>query len=133
MPKDRPTTRDERKAKSPTTLPSRFVPRFWEDTDKRQTHVRLIRDRIKELQKQCNADSIQKKLLVERAVFIALQCQTIELDAYEGRDVELSRISCHAQLANALSGLLTKLGLDKHTLEEAITLQEYVARKDKKS
>lgn len=132
MSKLRPSTKAERTAKEPATVPAKFVPRFWElDADKRQTRTRLIRRCIDELCEHANADSMQKRMLVERAVFLALQCQTIEIDSYEGRDVDLKRIAVHCQLSNALSGILSKLKLDKAKFSEVLDLDAYVASKSK--
>lgn len=98
MQTDRPKKVKDRKAKEPVTVPDTFVPKFWElDADRRQTRPRLIYNCIEELCEQCGADSLQKRMLVERAVFLHLQCQTIEIDSYtKSGGVDLKRIAIHA-------------------------------------
>jgi hypothetical protein len=130
MSKDRPSTRDERKAKEPVTLPTRFVPRFLDSADQRQACVKAIRQRMKLLKADCGCDSFQKELLVEQAVFISVQLETMKVNALEGQPFEAGSF---VQACNALSGLLSKLGLEKRSPAIVGDLQTYIsAKKGKK-
>ena len=118
----RPTTRAERKAKAPAALPATFQPRFLDRADKRQGTIRAIRDRVERLREDAGADSYQKEMLVRRAVFIAVQLETMEVTAAERGPFDAG---VYTQMANALSGLLSKLGLERKA-KKAESLAEYV-------
>lgn len=109
-------------AKKQLTVPERFVPRFWDDVDGRSGIAKEIRRRYEELKTDAGADSAQKDLLVRRAVFIALQLETMECTAAETGEFNFA---IYTQAVNALSGLLTKLGLERHK-QVVADLQAYV-------
>jgi hypothetical protein len=92
------------------TLRNRFVPAFWSEADGRSTIVREIRRRVDVLVADCGADSEQKRCLCQRAVFIALQLETMERTATEKGRLDLG---VYTQASNALLGLLKALGLDR--------------------
>ncbi|QEG39391.1 hypothetical protein [Roseimaritima ulvae] len=123
MPKTkRPSTRSERKAKQPTRLPQRFEPKFLEQADGRQVAVREIKKRLNVLMADVGADSYQKELLVRRAIFISVQLETMEVNAAEGGMFDMG---VYTQAVNALSGLLTKLGMEK-SAPDVVDLSDYL-------
>ena len=103
-------------------MANRFVPRFWESEDGRSVIVKEIRRRVEELTNDTGADSYQKQLLVQRAVFILLQVETMEIEAARnGVPVD----GVYGQLVNTLQGLLSKLGLNKKS-PKTVDLKAYV-------
>ncbi|MFT3784339.1 MAG: hypothetical protein QM790_20205 [Nibricoccus sp.] len=92
------------------TLPDRFTPAFWSDADGRVALVKEIKRRVDTLQDHAGADSYQKKLLCQRAAFIAIQLETLERAAAEGSGID---VGVYSQLNNTLLGLLKALGLEK--------------------
>lgn len=110
---DRHETRDARKRE--ISLSKRFKPKFWQEQDNRVAVVKEIRRRVKALKADVGADSVQKELLAERAVFVALQLETMECDALAGKGKLDAGVYCQA--VNTLSGLLSKLGLDRKVQE----------------
>lgn len=90
----------------------KFVPRLWLNADRRLAIVRRIKAQVDLLQQHANADSFQKQLLCQRAVFLALQLETAEREALETGKLDMG---VYTQGCNALSGLLTKLGLSKQS------------------
>ena len=120
--KPRPTTRKDRKAKSPAKVPKTFTPLFWDDIDKRQAVAKRIQNRYDELVIDAGIDSVQQNMLARRAVFLELQIQTQELNAIQGEPVDFGSLT---QMVNCLSGLLTKLGIPKSE-SYTVDLSEYV-------
>jgi hypothetical protein len=104
------------------TLPVRFVPKFWTDADRRVALVREIESRVERMKADANADSYQKEVLAERAVFIVSLLETAERDAIEG--VKALDTGSYVQSVNALIGLLRALGLERRV--KALGLAEYV-------
>lgn len=121
----RPGKRKDRKAKNPAQLPGSFVPKFWRDVDKRQVVLKEIRNRLERLEQDAGVDSYQKELLVQRAVFMSVQLETMELNAAEGREFDSG---AYTQMSNAFLGLLKTLGLAKQ-MKEVENLSNYVNRK----
>jgi len=111
--------------RKPETLPARFEPRFWGDCDGRSLVAREIRQRYNELRTDTGCDSAQKDLLVQRAVFISVQLETMEVDAMKGRDFDVGR---YTQAVNTLLGLLRTLGLEKYA-KPVGNLQDYVKQR----
>lgn len=105
------------------SIPDRFVPMFWGNVDGRCAIAKEIRRRYDELKRDTGADSYQKDLLVQRTVFVALQLETMETRAAETGQFDPG---VYTQMVNALSGLLSKLGLERRAVQ-AMTLQTYVA------
>jgi len=105
-----------------STIPTRFEPRFWEMADGRCAVIKELRRRYAELIADTGADSFQKRLLCQRAIFLAVQIETMEIEAAEEGIFEAG---VYTQAVNALSGLLSKLGLNKHHPRTA-TLDAYV-------
>lgn len=109
------------------TIPNRFEPRFWESGDGRCSVIKELRRRYDELIADTGADSFQKRLLCQRAIFLAVQIETLEITAAEDGRLE---IGSYTQAVNALSGLLSKLGLEKRDVCQT-TLDTYVRSRPK--
>jgi hypothetical protein len=92
-------------------LSKRFKPKFWQEQDNRVAVVKEIRRRVETLKRDTGADSYQKQLLCERAIFVAIQLETMECDALAGKGRLDAGLYCQA--VNTLSGLLAKLGLER--------------------
>lgn len=122
MANKRPTSRAERKAKTPATLPDQFVVKFWDAADKRQVVVKEIIRRYELLKADCGADSYQKDLLCQRAVFMAVQLESMEITAVQDG---IFSDGVYTQMSNALLGLLKTLGLEKK-ISDVVNLNEYV-------
>jgi hypothetical protein len=116
---------DRLNRRTQVTLSRTFVPSFAEQLDNRVAVVKEIRRRIKRLKAECGADSYMKELLCERAIFVALQLETMEVKALAKEDKFDSALYCQA--LNTLSGLLNKLGLEKQT--RTIDLKAYTSKR----
>lgn len=115
-----PVSRSRRRGDG--TIPARFVPKFWADADRRIALVRAIESRVERLKQDANADSYQKEVLAERAVFLISLLETAERDAVEG--VKALDTGAYVQAVNSLIGVLRALGLDRKV--KAIGLAGYV-------
>ncbi len=104
-------------------ISKKFVPRFWEGEDGRSVIVKEIRRRVDALIEETGADSLQKQILIQRAVFILLQIETMEIDAARNG---VPPDGVFVQLVNSLQGLLKLLGLEKQ-VSKTIDLKAYVA------
>jgi len=101
-------TREQRKQE--LVLPQKFSPQFWETADQRFGIVKEIRQRYKQLKQDAGADSFQKDMLCQRAIFIAVQLETMECIATESGKFDPG---VYTQMANSLLGLLKTLGIQK--------------------
>lgn len=117
-----PVTRRRRSATTATTLPTRFTPKFWADADRRVALVREIESRVARMKVDAEADSYQKEVLSERAVFLISMLETAERDAVEG--VKALDTGSYVQAINSLLGVLKSLGLDKKA--KKLGLAQYV-------
>ena len=104
-------------------IAKQFVPKFWKEIDQRCAIVREVRQRYEKLCEHTGADSVQKEMLVQRAIFINIQLETMECEAAESGTFDPG---VYAQMVNALSGLLNKLGLDRKEADAAMNLRAYV-------
>lgn len=114
--------KDDKKA---ITLRGSFVPQFWDEADGRSAVVKEIKRRVDELREHAGADSAQKRMLCERAVFIGLQLETMERTATEQGKLDLG---VYTQASNALLGLLKALGLDRK-VKSVHDLKSYLKEK----
>jgi hypothetical protein len=105
-------------------LSNSFTPLFWVDCDGRCGTVKQIKKRLAALRQDANANSVQKEMLCQRAVFIALQLETMERQAAEGGVFDSGR---YAQSCNALLGMLRALGLRSNRQGRRESLRDYVA------
>jgi hypothetical protein len=113
-------TRVQRKQE--LAIPDSFVPQFWDRIDGRFAIVREIRRRYDELKSDTGADSAQKDLLVQRAVFISVQLETMECVAAESGKLDSG---VYTQMTNCLHGLLRQLGLERKK-KDAGNLRSYL-------
>ena len=114
------------KKKKTDQLPVVFTPRFWSSADHRMTIVRQIQDWYKELKADSQADSVQKDILVRRATFLAVRCETAEVIAAEGGPFDANT---YISMTNTLIGLLKGLGLERKIKTQS--LRNYIESKDK--
>src|SRR6185436_5832745 len=99
------------KGRQHPTLPVRFVPKFWEDSDARLQIVKLIQRRVALLKDHCGGhESYQRDILCQRCGFLSVILETAEVNAASGQGLDLGS---YIQAVNGLSGLLAKLGLEK--------------------
>jgi len=115
----RPHDRARRKV---VELPETFAVGFWEDQDGRSIVVREIKRRVAQLSAHVGVDSEQRRILVQRAVFLDVQLESMECAAIESRQLEHG---VYTSLTNALVGILRTLGIDKRAFK-AGGLKEYV-------
>jgi hypothetical protein len=100
------------------------VPKFWEEQDGRYAVAREIRSRVQRLREDAGADSFQKDVLCQRAVFIALQLESMEIAAVESGKFDPGS---YTQMVNCLVGLLRSLGLERKA--KTIGLDAYLGGK----
>jgi hypothetical protein len=110
-------------AKKSRRVPEGFLPHFWNKVDGRLSAKKKIRQRYEELKRDSGADSAQKGQLCQRAAFISVQIETMECIAAEGGELDAG---IYTQSVNALSGLLSKLGLEKQAKEKEHDLRAYI-------
>ena len=111
------------------TLPARFKPRFWEDSDNRIGVVKLIRQRHELLKAHAGGkESVQRDLLCQRCAFVSVILETKEVEAAETGKLDLGS---YVQGVNCLLGLLRTLGLEKR-IKTVSDLKTYLNEKEKK-
>ena len=104
------------------SLPTRFTPKFWADADNRVALVRAVKEKVNQLKTDSNADSYQKQVLCERAVFLIAVLETAEVNAVDGgKPLDLGG---YVQGVNSLMGVLRMLGLERRAKQ--IGLSQYV-------
>lgn len=120
------TTKNTKKTrrKPEATVPARFQPKFWEDADSRLGIVRRIRDRFEALKEQTGADSLQKEILCQRAVFLLTRLETVERRAIE--EGEFAEVGTYVQSINTLISLLKILGLES-SKKKVVNLRQYIS------
>lgn len=117
----RPRLHPPAEPKQGDTLPTRFVPKFWADADRRVSTVRRVEALVQRLKADGGCDSVQREILAERAAFIAVLLQTSELNAIEEGQFEPGP---YTQGVNALVGCLRALGLERRVA--TIGLKSYL-------
>src|SRR5688500_18517868 len=60
-----------------------YIVKVLEDSDQRLQIVRMIRNRIKQLEDECGAESLAKQMLCARAVWLWCYLETLEVEAIE--------------------------------------------------
>ena len=118
-----PARRRKRKQEE---LPERFTPRFWRDADQRSAVVKTTRQQLQTLCEDAGVDCEQKHLIAQRAVFISLQLQTMEVEAATTGNFEAGT---YTQMTNCLLGLLRSLGL-KPAAKKTANLHEHIQNGD---
>ena len=119
----KPKVRESRRKEVALATDS-FRPRFWEDQDGRSVIVREIRERVEALKRDCGAESYQQRSLCQRAIFIELQLESLEIIATAGGSVDMGSFT---QMVNCLQGIYGKLGLKKQM--KSFDLQAYAKEK----
>lgn len=99
-----------------------FKPMFWEDLDGRTGIAQTIRDRYETLKDDAGAESRQREILCQRAVFMCVCLETMECEALASGKFDAG---VHTQMSNALLGLLKALGLDRK-VKRADGLSDYI-------
>ena len=69
-------------------LPVTYVPKLWTQADLRMASVRTIRSRYEEFVSDSNAVSVMKKSLCDRAAFLSVYIETLEVIAVETGELE---------------------------------------------
>lgn len=113
------------KRKTKASLPTTYVPTFLEDLDGRSSLAIEMRKRYLALKADSGADSVQKDLLVRRAIFMSTRLESMESDALEGKGLDAG---CYTQAVNSLLGLLKALGLERK-VKTTENLQDYIAER----
>jgi hypothetical protein len=109
-------------------ITAKFMPRFWEDSDNRISVVKLIRRRYELLKSHAGGhESVQRDMLCQRCAFVSVILETKEVEAAEGKDLDMGS---YIAASNALVGLLRALGLEKR-MKSAGGLQAYLDDKGK--
>lgn len=116
-------TREQRKKE--LAIPKSFVPRFWDEVDGRYSIAKEIRRRYETLRDDTGAESYQKDMLCQRAVFIGVQLETMECEAAETGKFDPG---VYTQMTNSLLGLLKALGLER-AIKDSGDLRTYIAER----
>src|SRR5688572_3070015 len=98
------------KAQKGDGIPLVFQPGFLDSTDRRTAISRELRRRYERLKADAGVNSFQKEMLAQRAIFVAVQLESLEVRATEtGATVD---VGVYTQGINCLVGLLRALGLE---------------------
>jgi hypothetical protein len=109
------------------SIPGKFTPRFWEDSDNRIGVVKLIRRRYEQLKAHAGGEeSTQRDLLCQRCAFVSVILETKEVEAAENNDLDLGS---YVQGVNCLQGLLRALGLERR-MKSVGGLQTYLKERE---
>ena len=103
-------------------IPETYTPRFLADLDGRYAIAKEIRQRYATLTEDTGADSQQKEMLCQRAVFIGVQLETMECLVVESGKFDPG---IYTQMTNSLLGLLKALGLERK-IKDAASLKSYM-------
>jgi hypothetical protein len=103
-------------------LPIVFEPHLLQDADNRFGIIKEIKRRYRVLVEDAGADSYQKEVLCERAVFLAVRLETMERMAAETGEFDAG---IYTNMTNTLIGLLKALGLEKQ-FKKTVDLKSYV-------
>ena len=107
------------------TLPKTFTPKFWEAVDGRYAIAKEITRRYETLREDAGAESEQRDMLCQRAVFIGVCLETMECEAVAAGRFDAG---VYTQMSNALLGLLKALGLNRH-IKRAEDLRTYIEQR----
>jgi hypothetical protein len=111
----------------PATIPGRFVPRFLDELDGRIAIAQELNRRYSELKDDVGADTFQKDTLVQRAIFLSVQLETMEVRAVEEGEFDPGK---YVMLHNALVNVFKVLGVERyHKKPLDVDLRQYVAGK----
>ena len=111
-------------------LPKKWEPHLMQNANGQLGVVRVLKKRIRQLQADADATSLQKQMLCDRAVFVCTLLETMERLA-----IEENKFDNSAYLANlnCLVSVLKALGLER-ARKQATRLESYInAKKVKRS
>jgi len=103
-------------------LATTFKPRFWDELDGRRPVTREINRRYEVLRQDTGAESMQREMLCQQAVFISVCLETMQHEAVATGEFDAG---VYTQMSNALLGLLKTLGLERH-VKKAGGLRDYI-------
>jgi hypothetical protein len=110
-----------------TSIPAEFEARFLEHLDQRSRVARIIRERLDAVADDLGGmDSLSyaKRSLLRRAIWLELVIEQREVEASEGKSVDLGQ---QTQMLNALIGLWRTLGLERKP-RDIQDLRSYISR-----
>jgi len=126
---DQPLKKKGRRARvrKDLLLPGQWTPRLLEHADTRLHIVRVLRKKVARLMEEAGGhESYQKEMLCQHAVFMHVRLESMETEALEGKPLDWGQLT---QCVNALSGILTKLGLSKR-MKSAKDLTTYLKERN---
>ncbi len=123
--RDKPWTRKSRR-KPDGTLPARWEPKLLDSMDSRLVVVRKLRQRVAELQEEMNADSILKRMLCDRFIFMQTALETAEANALQNGGFDPGPWT---QMVNAAVGIIRALGGPGRKAKPVQDLRSYVTSK----
>ncbi|MGE3241369.1 MAG: hypothetical protein AB7G28_07890 [Pirellulales bacterium] len=103
-----------------------FSLRTIDEADGRFALVKRMQRHLQRLKDDAAIDNIQKEMLAGRAVMICSYLESMEIELIEGKKINFGR---YVQFVNALSNILSKLGIDGDAKRSMLTLEQYVASK----
>jgi hypothetical protein len=115
--------REVTRAKARAVLDASFKPQFWEELDEDLPITRKLKKLYRRLKDDTASTSAPKSLICQRAAFIAVQLESLEVAAVEKGKLD---VGVYTQSVNALSGLLSKLGLEKKVATTKGGLKAYL-------
>jgi hypothetical protein len=92
------------------------------NADCRFAVVKQMRKRLDQLMDDAGVDTVSKEWLAARAVFLVGYLESLEVDAFEGKEIDWKR---YMQAVKSLSDVLSKLGLDR-AAKSAARLHDYL-------
>ena len=121
--KDRLTFRNPVSAKKDKGFSLRTI----EEADSRFHVVKTLHKRLKQLLDETGSDTLARKMLAGRAVFVAAYLESAEVDGLSGNEIDWKR---YLQATKSLSDVLSKLGLNREA-KKADRLHEYINKKQR--
>jgi len=119
-----PKVRHQQHPAKRNAIERKFRPRFWDQLDGRLAVRKEIKRRYQEIAQDADVDTAMKDLLVQRIVFTSILLESQEIEALdEGR----IQIGSYVQMVNALSGLLSKIGLERKVKD--LGVEQYLREK----
>ncbi|NLE38086.1 MAG: hypothetical protein GX621_08695 [Pirellulaceae bacterium] len=100
------------------TLKATFTPGFLADMDSRVAFVKAMKTNYREITDDLGGeDSLShvKRVLAQKFVWLSAILTTIEADMSNGKIDKATAMGSWVQSLNALSGLASKLGLERKT------------------
>src|SRR5262245_36227434 len=99
-----------------------FSLRLIEEADSRFAVVKQMKKRLEHLLADCDIQTQAEEWMAARAVFVLSYLESVEVNAYEGKEISWSS---YMQACNALNSLLTKLGaLGSERKPETVSLED---------